>query len=174
MHAIELAVKIIEETLDEKYIICSDSLGVLQSISRKCESNIIRRLLHKFHLLLSRGKTVELCWIPGHVGVAGNEDVDQKAKNAALRVEEFVTISHTDWNPIVREKLNDKWKRRWQGTNDKLLEIRDEPGEWDPAKGKRREQVVVNRLRSGHTNVTHKYLMDNKVPDVPPDFPRCC
>ena len=54
----------------------------------------------------------------------------------------------------------------WQASNSKLHEIRDESGEWKVTPGKRREQVVVNRLRAGRTNVTHKYLMDNDVPDI--------
>ena len=62
-----------------------------------------------------------------------------------------------------------KWKRLWQASNSKLHEIRDEPGEWRKWKvtpGKRREQVVVNRLRASNTNETHKYLMDNSVADI--------
>ena len=67
----------------------------------------------------------------------------------------------------------DKWKRLWQVSNSKLHEIREEPGEWKVTPGKRREQVVVNRLRAGHTNVTHKYLRNNNVPDIAPICSSC-
>jgi hypothetical protein len=33
--------------------------------------------------------------------------------------------------------------------------------------------VVVNRLRAGHTLLTHGYLMDNTVPDVAPVCELC-
>ena len=32
----------------------------------------------------------------------------------------------------------------------------------------RKLQVIFNRLRAGHTNATHKYLMDRDLPPFPP------
>jgi len=38
---------------------------------------------------------------------------------------------------------------------------------------KRREQTIINRLRIGHTNMTHGYLMDANQPRIPPVCPYC-
>ena len=64
------------------------------------------------------------------------------------------------------------WKQRWEMCRDKLREIEPElrivMGKyscWD--------EVVISRMRLGHTLLTHGYLMDNDVPDVAPHCELC-
>ena len=173
VHAIELAMRIVKETQSDKFVIFSDSLGVVRSIESRCRSNIIRRVLHEIHEQHMQGKTIQICWVSGHVGLPGNEEADRVAKAAAVRPKEYVTINYTDWNPVIWDKLNDKWRRRWQRTNSKLLEVREEPGKWKTVATSRKEQVVMNRLRAGHTRLTHQYLMDNAVHDIAPICQTC-
>lgn len=37
----------------------------------------------------------------------------------------------------------------------------------------RRDEVVANRLRAGHSNVTHSYLFDDQIPNLPPICELC-
>ena len=41
----------------------------------------IQKLLEKYHELLAN-KDIVLCWIPSHIGILGNEMVDQQAKTS--------------------------------------------------------------------------------------------
>ena len=41
----------------------------------------IQKLLEKCHELLAN-KEIVLCWIPSHIGILGNEMVDQQAKTS--------------------------------------------------------------------------------------------
>ena len=59
-------------------------------------SNRIRRILHGLHKQHIKGKNVEICLVPGHAGLPGNEEAVVVAKGAALHPEEYVTISYTD------------------------------------------------------------------------------
>ena len=62
-----------------------------------------------------------------------------------------------------------KWKQRWEVCRDKLREIKPEIELWiDMGKYSCRDEVLISRMRLGHTLLTHGYLMDNDVPDVAP------
>ena len=57
---------------------------------------------------------------------------------------------------------------------DKLREIKPEPELWiDMGKYSLRDEVVISRMRLGHTLLTHGYLTDNDVPDVAPHCELC-
>ena len=63
------------------FIIFSDSLSVLKAMNHTISKNPqIRKLLEKCHELLVN-KEIVLCWIPSHMGIQGNEMVDQQAKH---------------------------------------------------------------------------------------------
>ena len=121
VHAIELAMRIDKETQNDKFVIFSNFLGALRSIESRCMSNIIRRVLDEIHEQHMTGKTIEICSVIGHVGLPGNEEADRSAKATVGQAKEY------DWNPVIWDKQNDKWRRRWQRTNSKLLEVRQEP-----------------------------------------------
>jgi len=38
------------------------------------------KFLKNYTALVNTGKTVLLCWVPGHVGIKDNEQVDEMAK----------------------------------------------------------------------------------------------
>ena len=62
----------------------------------------------------------------------------------------------------------------WQEANTKLLCIKQTVGKWKKEKFVcRKDQVAVNRLRVGHTAITHEYLMDGEIAQGPPECPLC-
>ena len=58
---------------------------------------------------------IDLCWIPGHVNVQGNEKADAAAKDAALRAPTapHKAIPHTDMRRPLREAITNGWHRKW-------------------------------------------------------------
>ena len=68
----------------------------------------------------------------------------------------------------------DTWTRRYQRQREgKGNEKKQEVGQWRRSKLKWGEQVRVNRLRIGHTFITHSYLMNKELESPPPDCPLC-
>ena len=81
--AIDLALDHIADCeTSNKFIIFSDSLSVLKSLDHTSSKKTqIQKLLEKHHDLSELNEIV-YCWIPSHIGIAGNESVDQKAKDS--------------------------------------------------------------------------------------------
>ena len=49
--------------------------------------------MHEVRDLKSEGRVVEFGWIPSHVGIEGNEKPDEAAVAAALRPEQYITVT---------------------------------------------------------------------------------
>ena len=110
---------------------------------------------------MSSHKKIILCWIPSHIGVRGNERADSAAKSALDLSPKAISIPYTDLKPIISKFLHKKWQKRWDmNINNKLFQIQPTLGEWRPAfRASRREQVVISRLRIGHTRLTHGFIL---------------
>ena len=85
--ALKLAAKIVRKNLVcDKYLVCSDSLSVLQEIENvMTNDHLVHRVQLEFHDLITGGFDVSFAWVPSHVGVEGNERADAKAKRATQR-----------------------------------------------------------------------------------------
>ena len=70
-------------------------------------------------------------------------------------------IPYTDLKPTINKYLHTKWQQQWSNnTLNKLFQIQPTLGEWRPTSRKsRREQVVISRLRIGHTRFTHSFIL---------------
>ena len=175
--AIYEALTIIQQTNFPKYVIYSDSKSALIGISEYTPDNpIVIEIQEKIHRLMSiRNIHIQLCWIPAHVGIQGNEYADQAAKEAAARPPEIISIPARDYYPIIQESIMKKWQRQWDREEDtnKLKSIKKEVKEWKTSHNKERKiEVTLTRLRIGHTNLTHSHLMTNPPGDAP-ECDRC-
>ena len=73
-------------------------------------------------------------------------------------------LPYSDFYSIIDAKINKSLETVWKISRDKLLTIRDHVGKWPNQENfTRRGEVVFNRLRVGHTLLTHGYLMDGDV-----------
>ena len=104
----------------------------------------------------------------------GNEIADNVAKEAALGPLEGThrAIPHTDMRALLREAIMARWHRKWNALDQegrKLREIKTDVKQWPSSFNKnRRKETVLSRLRLGHTNLSHAYLMHGQ-----PDPPEC-
>ena len=160
--AIDLALDFINESNSkDKFIIFSDSMSVLQALNHTSSKNPqIQKLLIKHHTI-SELKTIIYCWVPSHIGIYGNEKVDKNAKESLNLEETVFKIPYVNFKPFINEYISNKWQTIWNGANfDKLREV--EPIVKRPKvihKLSRREEIVLARLRIGHTRITHSHLL---------------
>ena len=121
------------------------------------------RVLEKYNQLKSRGKDIVFCWIPSHIGIKGNEEADEAAKEALSLNEPSKTIVASDLGNKINNLLHEEWQREWESepnVNNKLKRVLPKLNENHTPKGMtRRDGTVCARLRIGHSYLTHCYLL---------------
>ena len=165
--AIDLALDFISTCdANNKFIIFSDSLSVLKAMNHTSSKNPqIQKLLEKCHELLAY-KEIALCWIPSHIGIQGNEMVDKQAKTSLSLEPTSFKIPFSNFKPSINKYILEEWQTSWNNSiGNKLLDIKPTIGEYQSVvRNIRREEVVLARLRLGHTRVTHSYLLQGEEP----------
>ena len=142
-------------SLENKFVIFSDSLSVLKSLNHTSSKNPkIQNVIEKHHEL-SKTKEILFCWLPSHVVIKGNEAADVKAKASLdLEISNF-KLPCTDFKPFINRYILSKWQLSWDtATFNKLHEIKPVLGKNTIYRSFRREEVVLTRLRIGHTRHT--------------------
>ena len=153
----------------KKFVIFSDSLSVLQVLNHTISKNQqIQNILLK-HQSISELKTIVYCWVPSHVGIYGNEQVDKKAKESLSPEQTDFKIPFVNFKPYINEYIFNEWQSIWSRANDnKLKEIEPHVKRLKVIhKLSRREEIVLSRLRIGHTRLTHSFLLKRE------DKPQC-
>ena len=165
--AIDLALDLIANCeTSNKFIIFSDSLSVLKSLDHTSSKNPqIQKLLEKHHELSELNEIV-YCWIPSHIGIAGNESVDQKAKDSLNLHPTNFSIPYANFKSFINRYILNKWQILWNNSvGNKLFEIKPVIGQSQPVvRNVRQEEVVLARLCIGHTRITHSYLLKREEP----------
>ena len=149
-----------------EFLIFSDSLSTLQALKNSNNDHpLIQRLLEKLHTLL-KSKSIVLCWIPSHIGISGNEEADKAAKQSLQCNVSKIKIPSSDLKPNINKYIFSKWQSAWDSLDsNKLRDLQPKIGSWCRGTRKvRREEVVLSRLRIGHTRYTHSYLMKGESP----------
>ena len=109
-------------------------------------------------------KEIVLCWIPSHIGIQGNEMVDKQAKTSLSLEPTSFKIPFSNFKPSINKYILEEWQTTWNNSiGNKLLDIKPTIGEYQSVvRNIRREEVVLARLRLGHTRVTHSYLLQGE------------
>ena len=161
------------------YTIFCDSQSVLHALkSNASKSLMVEAIKNLMTIAATKTIHINLCWVPGHCGIAGNDKADNKAKSASSNVDilrRVRAIPHTDMTGIVKAAAREEWQRKWSSAeyqDNKLKEVKPEIGYWNSSSNKnRRIETALTRLRIGHTNLTHSYLMVSGMD--PPICNRC-
>jgi hypothetical protein len=159
--SISVVLKIIEQSPDKCFLILSDSLSCLKSLeNRNLQNPVVLEIIERVHKLLSSGLKISFVWVPSHIGIAGNTAADATAKAAlSLQLCE-TTVPYSDFKPLVAIYVKGVWQKSWDGeNNNKLHCIKPVIGPFAKTSLPRRDEVVIHRLRFGHTHLTHGYLL---------------
>jgi ribonuclease HI len=172
LFALSKALEHIGHRPEKSFVICSDSLSSLQAIDTLYSPLSLVQSIHSLLASLdSQDVRVVFCWVPGHVGIRGNELADGAARAATEKgVIDDSRLNFNDLKNFFKLLLKNKFQDMWDlQTNNKLKTIKTTIAPWDSSiRSTRREEVVLTRLRIGHTLFTHAYLFSlDKIP------PRC-
>ena len=148
----------------QSFTIFTDSMSVLWSLRKlfSCH-HLVQEIQEWFYLLVKRRRfNVRFCWVPSHVGIVGNERADVAAKAATqLSHTSNMGIPVSDFRNIIKFYCRDQWQAHWSNLIDnlKLKSIRPSVLPWARCPTDRRSDIILTRLRIGHTYYTHRYLM---------------
>lgn len=117
--AIELCARFnIEKNYRGAHIaIMSDSQAAIKALSScTISSKLVWNCIEKLNEL-GEGNHVSLCWVPGHVGIPGNEEADVLAKTGAdtpfTGPEPFSGIGSNCIQRLLKEQEEEKWAKYW-------------------------------------------------------------
>jgi len=122
MIAIQIALQWVEEIQPTTVVICSDSYSALKSIlSGKSESrqDILIEVLQSLYRICQLRIIAEFLWVPAHVGVEGNEEVDKIVKPALkhANVNIHITLSKSKIKGLIKVAVRKMWQKRWNKGN---------------------------------------------------------
>ena len=100
------------------------------------------------------------------MGISGNERANSTAKAALQKFVSECLISYTDTYQYISQYVRDLWQREWDtAVNNKLHAIKPLIGQQPSAyRSVRRDEVVLSRLKLGHSYLTHSYLFCGSLP----------
>ena len=142
----------------------------MQALKNKnLEHHIIREIVQILSYLNEVESQVEFCWIPGHIGIKGNEKADNIAKKIIDHNIYDIKLPFSDFKPRICKYVNSLFQTKWNNyLGNKLHEINDT---FLPSikiySENRKENRILTRLRIGHSRLTHSHYLVNE------DFPEC-
>ncbi|GFX38428.1 RNA-directed DNA polymerase from mobile element jockey [Trichonephila clavipes] len=103
------------------------------------------------------GFDVIFSWVPGHVGILGNEQADTAARSMSDHMQR--PVCYRDLKTSTQNYIHRVWQETWdQQVLNKLHSIHPSTSHW-AALPVRRHDVRLTRLRIGHTRFTHRHLL---------------
>ena len=144
--AIIKALCFIEVSNEALHLILTDSLSSLLALRAFYPCNpLIQDVLSRLTALDQGGKTVKFCWIPSHVGIAGNELADSAARRAAsVPCTRRLPLPARDFYPAIGSYVLSQWQRSWDTlAGNKLRELKPTLRAWPSSLCRRRRDEVT-------------------------------
>lgn len=148
-------------------VIYSDSMSSLQAICSlgKPTNHLVSRARYLVNKAAGKGLCLNFCWVPSHVGITGNEQADTAAAAALSSVISVLEVPSQDLGAVLRRAITKKWQQHWvKHENNKLRLTKNTVHKSAISLHSRFQQVVLTRLRIGHTHLTHGFLLRREEP----------
>ena len=134
---------------------CCLILSVLKSISNaKCNNPLLVDLFNLYFKLMCDNKDIVFAWVPGHVGIRGNNVVDLAAKHALEKsISRRMAVPYSDFKVLTNMYVKKLWQTEWERYPEhKLYKIQPKVDDPILSHGRcRREETILCRLHIGHT-----------------------
>ena len=160
--AIKEAIIYANGEIGQKYLILTDSLSAVGAIKQSITRNpIVISIKNK----LRENCLVTIEWMPGHIGLEGNDRADELAKVGCSK-ENIIKIPNTleKLSRKMRVAYYDRWQRKWDKVQFGLHRIKPKIGEILLDNLCREESVKITRLRLGVCKFTHSHYFLSKEP----------
>jgi hypothetical protein len=159
--AVLLALYIISQYTEQDFLILSDSLSRVNAAeNRNLENPLVVEILERLHQQSHVDRSITFLWVPSHIGIAGNTAVDAVAKSSVSLPISNAEIPHTDFKPLISSHVKTCWQLCWNwDTNNKLFKIQPVIKSVTVNRLPRRDEILIHRLRVGHTYLTRSYLL---------------
>ena len=167
LRAILYAITVLLTMPQRHFTIFSDSLSALQALGSWSSGNpLVIEILEWLYLCARRGRRVDFCWVPSHVGIPGNEKADALAKAAAVRPPTArFALPAADTRQAIRQSALDMWQDAWANIGrNKLRTLKPDIKPYVYKDMSRKHGTVLARLRIGHSRMTHAFLMEGAPP----------
>ena len=144
-------------------VIFTDSLSALQDLedtSNKLNSEITDLALKVDSLLNKFPIQVYLQWIPGHIGILGNETADKLAREGAAKEQPDTPIDMQTTQQILRNNSKEEWMNRWATgkTGRAVYKEMNHPKKNDNInKLSRADQSTIFQWRTNHARVNYHH-----------------
>ena len=116
LHAIHLALWLMGQSKKKSFLVLSDSLSVLKSVSNaKCDHPLLVGLYNLYFTLMCDNKDIVFAWVPGHVGIRGNNVVDLAAKHALKKsINRRMAVPYSDFKVLTSMYVKKLWQTEWE------------------------------------------------------------
>ena len=172
--AITEALALISERQEKEFVIYTDSYSSILALQHFNSFNPLVRKAQEWLFKLHSKFKIYFCWIPSHVGILQNEEVDRAARHASSASELNITrsrIPHCDMKKPIRDYIWNKWQKKWMSpdlkNNRKYRKIRPCVNPWlSSSQSNRRTERNLCRLRIGHSRLTHSFRFERTSPPM--------
>jgi ribonuclease HI len=153
--------------------IFTDSQPAIKSLAkpkRQSGQSIIKRILDEIDALYetSPSYNLQLEWVPGHMGIEGNEKADEAAKEAALqRINPMRNASlKAARSNTIHQTIKQQWQEQWTNGRKTACQLRNTTNRpnakpssqiYDQLGNERRHIAWIARLRTEHCSL-NQYL----------------
>ena len=149
-------------------------MSCLQAIGGEdTENPFICHIINLLWLLSDKGTHFRFCWIPSHCGIEGNAGVDQLAKETLdQNIDPLASLHYTGMKPSVnsvnsyiQKLVQTNWDVAVHGWDLYLVKpTLGPPKKFQHLTGAK--EVVITRLRIGHTKATKSHILSRVPPPV--------
>ena len=156
-------------------VVFTDSLSALEAMEGGDQDESLIQVSQKAERLrTTHSMDLKLQWIPGHIGIHGNEKADKLAKQGSQLPQPSTPITLKTAKQNIKKTYRTEWMNNWSSgstartvyTHMKTVKTND-----NMKKLSRKDQTAIFRLRTQHVPLNNHLNRFN--PEIPPLCPLC-